>query len=232
MYQADGDEEHTYILIPELQRNDADVSLRLTAKNGIKYFKPVNDPMFSAHRLVIQSTQTGNVSFYMSDFPGSMMGCVQQVSYSESSMSALDSQLLQYQYCLDGNQCTELSGLLHPDTDRIIKTFPGASELQVSILELLAKSAMFSDLSQSERYEVQLLATDGHVETLPDDQWMKEIKGWEATAWAGHQIAIADHAIGPAVRDPFAKSSVLPPSKAAQKSLCEMQKMRKSGGFV
>lgn len=76
------------------------------------------------------------------------------------------------------------------------------------------------------------LSNAGLITTLPDDQWIKELSNWVSSSWAGIQILVADHAIGPSVRDPDAKLNGLPPANEGEKALCGMQKMRKPGGFV
>jgi hypothetical protein len=68
-------------VIPELDRKDADVSLKLVTKNSLKYLRPVDDPLFSAHRAQNVTMQGGGMIQYLSDFPGSIIGCVQQVSW-------------------------------------------------------------------------------------------------------------------------------------------------------
>lgn len=75
---------------PELHRWDADVTLRLTMKSAVLYGEPVDDPMFSAHREVTyRVSSTGdNVTMYLSDNPGSVMGCAQQVRIRSCARSA------------------------------------------------------------------------------------------------------------------------------------------------
>ena len=60
---------------------DANTVLRLTMPGRIRYVQPVDDPMFSAHRKINITLQAGPKEEYMSDFPGTMEGCVQQVSH-------------------------------------------------------------------------------------------------------------------------------------------------------
>lgn len=69
--------------LPEMRRDDADLVLKLVAKNRITYDNPVNDPIFSAHTkfTTVDETDGSNVTLYYSDFPASVIGCTQQVSY-------------------------------------------------------------------------------------------------------------------------------------------------------
>ena len=69
-------------LIPELQRKDADVGLKLVSKNRVRYAQPVNDQMFSAHQnFTLDFTNGSNMTAYISDFPGTAVGCAMQVKY-------------------------------------------------------------------------------------------------------------------------------------------------------
>lgn len=99
-------------------------------------------------------------------------------------------------------------------------------------MSLLRNAADMADISRPRPYKAQSLNTEGIIATLPDDQWISELQGWESITWATHQTVIADFAIGPTLRDPLAISYVLPPTNEAERSLCGMQKMRKSGGFT
>lgn len=66
-------------------RDDADIVLIMLCKNRILYQNPVDDPIFSAHkRYVVPNERTGSeFSYYLSDFPVSVVGCTQQVSIDE-----------------------------------------------------------------------------------------------------------------------------------------------------
>jgi hypothetical protein len=73
----------SFTFIPEMQREDADVSLRLTIKGSMNYATPVNDPLFAAHRPWNPIVQTGiNRTSYLSDSPASAIGCAQQPTVS------------------------------------------------------------------------------------------------------------------------------------------------------
>ena len=141
----------------------------------------------------------------------------------------------QYQFCFGAtvakDTCTELGGKQNEVSN---STYPRANEIQLAIVSLLRNAADMYDIARPARYETQAVLSnfEGFVETLPDDQWNKEIHNWESIVWAAYQTLIADYSIGPTVRDPLAMSYVLPPANDAEKALCGMQKMRKPGGFV
>lgn len=66
--------------IPALQRQDADVVLRLITKDSVLFNNPIDDPMFSAHRKVDTIMNDGIEPRYLSDFPGAGLACAAQVS--------------------------------------------------------------------------------------------------------------------------------------------------------
>ena len=67
--------------IPELQRRDADVGLKIVSTNVVAFQQPVNDPMFSAHRnFTFTLTEQTNRTIYIADSIASIMGCTMQVS--------------------------------------------------------------------------------------------------------------------------------------------------------
>ncbi|KAF2729630.1 hypothetical protein EJ04DRAFT_588412 [Polyplosphaeria fusca] len=90
-------------LIPELRKEDADVMLRFNMNNAVHYRHPVDDPMFAAHREFKITMTTGvNVTVYLSDFPGSVLGCALQFQYCYATSSG-------------GRVCNDLGGL--PESD-------------------------------------------------------------------------------------------------------------------
>lgn len=67
--------------IPEMQRPDADIALAAVWLNDMIYEKPVDDPLFSAHREWIYTPGGGypNETKYKSDHVAGVIGCAQQV---------------------------------------------------------------------------------------------------------------------------------------------------------
>lgn len=72
-----------YEPLPELYRDDADIAIINIGSNSVMYRKPVEDPIFSAHKRIIKSpfgVSGTNKTFYMADTTNSGMGCAAQVS--------------------------------------------------------------------------------------------------------------------------------------------------------
>jgi len=138
-----------------------------------------------------------------------------------------------YQYCIKKDVCTELDGRLSGTPANISNTFPGATESQLAMLQLLSTAAEITSISTPDWYSVsQSVSQVGLVMALPSDQWIRELQNWEAIVWSSHQVTFVDHAIGPAMRETLAGSIVLPAREGPEKDLCQKQKMRKPGGFV
>lgn len=140
---------------------------------------------------------------------------------------------IKYQFCFAKpraqDQCTQLSHLPSYNSQ---DAFAGANSLQLAILQQLISSSFFFDLGVAEGVKAGSTVSTGFSSGLPDDQWIREIVGWESQAWASIQIAFSDYAIGTKGRYPFAESYTRPPATPGEKDLCNMQRMRKNGGFV
>ena len=70
------------------------------------------------------------------------------------------------------------------------------------------------------------------IAALPDGQWITELASWQANTLAALQIMVPDYALGPQGRVGGDDLATVKPSTDAEKKLCGMQKMRKSGDFV
>lgn len=217
--------------VPELQTNNSDLGLRLTGMNSVLYANPVDDPMFSAHRQIIIPTQTNDSSvFYESDFPGSAMACAVQVS-DFSSIRGRRAHKMQHQYCLHKKQCTELGPARMPSD--LYKLLPEANAVQKAILAVLAQTRDYRAIYSSDNYEAEESRGGWpYIVSLPDDQWIKELKRWESSVWATFQIGLSYYATGPQISGSPSKENYTIPKTEGEKKLCGMQKMRKSGGFV
>ncbi|KAF2873346.1 hypothetical protein BDV95DRAFT_592730 [Massariosphaeria phaeospora] len=207
----------TQVLLPEMQRDDADISFKMIAKNYIMYRETNEDPVFSAHKthpIITNMGQTGDR--YYSDFPTSVIACSQQ-----------------FQYCVAQKKgkpiCSSLSGLPVTLTHA---NFPAANDVQLALLQVLMTSSVVFDQTTSKTLDAQAANWDGEITSLPNNQWEKEVIRWEAIAWAGIQSLITDYAIGPSQRDPRVAAYVRPASTPSEKTLCASQKMQKSGNFV
>lgn len=103
----------------------------------------------------------------------------------------------------------------------------------MAVLDLLLSTVWFFDIGfPSTLSASSLMDATGYIASIPNDQWIAELKFWESQVYAIFQIAIAAHAIGPITYNPDGKSYLTLANTPAEKELCQMQKMHKAGGFA
>ncbi|KAF2264053.1 hypothetical protein CC78DRAFT_617092 [Lojkania enalia] len=196
-----------------MKTTDAGLLLVMVTKNTVSYRHPIDDPVFSAHKAIKYRTYTyPNDTEYASDEPLSVLGCTEQ-----------------YQFCTAQESCTKLGRLPNRGW---ADTHPDATDLQRAVLKHLININSVFHLLNIRNLRASSQLRSGLGTSLPNDQWVNEVIGWESSIWAQLQIAIPDYAIGLASRYPVSDAYIQPPSTPAQKQLCGMQKMPKSGGFV
>jgi hypothetical protein len=149
--------------------------------------------------------------------------------------------VIQYQFCHARNAkdefCTQLIAL--PD-DVTSQTFPDANGLQLALLKLLVESSYIFDMSNTgdltfrDTSQSWLRSGSYTGSTVPDDQWIQELKTWEASTWVAIQTAVSDYAIGPLRRINNQTGGIngLPPQTEGEKQLCQVMKMKKNGAIV
>jgi hypothetical protein len=207
-------------VIPELQQDDADVSLLFLSANEIAYLAPVEDKWFSAH----QKTQRAGVpdDFYYRDEPAAPLACATQ-----------------YQWCKPGKtgkghnnvHCTSLTGL-HESLDqaRTLWQSQGSSGT-LALLNLFINASEYTGRTVSDvvtvggplallaHYTLDSLA--GVQVHLPDDQWQLEVSDWFNTILALVQRWTVDVVVG--YTDPALKDFIVRPSSEDQRRGCRSQ---------
>ncbi|KAF1846848.1 uncharacterized protein K460DRAFT_132067 [Cucurbitaria berberidis CBS 394.84] len=215
----------TFTPPPEMQGLDADIFNIHVGKNNVLYRQPTNDPLFAAHRPLKTGDsrpEQQNVTYYRSDFVFGVLGCG-----------------LQYQFChaqANGapDFCSNLTGLPNWVEDFSLEQYPNASNIQRAILQDLGHAMLNTDI-QIASYDLKarkLIENAGFINSLPDDQWVREVVGWESTLWASLQIEMAEYAIGRAVRVPGAAALMKTDLTDGEQALCGKQRMKNPGGFV
>ena len=233
--------------LPEMNRTDADVALIPVWANAVVYDRPVEDPLFAAHRLEMRQTGTGkDKALYWSDHYAGVIGCALQVrlfSLPPSSSSFMNPYLtlplIQYQFCYPRpgkpDFCTPLGPSPLPDTPSSV--YPDASPVQASILTLLQSIARTADITVSPQLgnlRASKMLQVGIAPGLPSTQWITELSTWEAFVWSSYQSLLSASVIGAQVLDPMAKGSTYTdePSSQGDHELCSSLRMRKAGGFA
>jgi len=203
--------------------------MKLIIKNKVVSYEPIDDPVFFTHQL--WTDPATNETSYFPEFPAAVVGCAEQVGPIVQASSIFGADFWKSQFCISKHQCTKLSYLPASLTE---SDLPGASDVQLAVLQLLVASSYFFTLAGSERLRASAqVKRGGYIDSLPNDQWIKEVIGWESAAWAALQVAVGDYFIGAKVRDPKAADSYARQAATeGEKKLCGMLKMRRSGGFV
>jgi hypothetical protein len=130
------------------------------------------------------------------------------------------------------NYCTDLSGIT---INASAADYPNASAVQLATMRLLQVSAIMMNTPGAINTGIKasdLLDSSGIIHSLPDDQWIQELIGWESHVWAGLQHSVADHAIGTTARGGGAASLQSNETDIGEQQLCGSQRMRMAGGFA
>jgi hypothetical protein len=224
-----------------MKSNNSDLMLMSLSSNKVAFLNPVNDPFFAAHQLLnwTSGIEQSSSTLYYADSLASLLGCREQVCLhcTDCRHRKHISHCSQYQFCHgrkdDSDYCTDLTSL--PATVNTEK-FPEASDVQRAGVQLLVTSSYLYSVVLAPRVVFQArdmaVQSEGRVTSLPDDQWMREILGWEKYIWASLQTVVSDYAIGygalTASVQPYVRTQLTP----GERELCGLQKMVKPGGFV
>ena len=74
---------HEIVPLPGMRNDDADKVVIFFTPNLVLYAMPVDDPLFSAHKVFANPQgENNNNTFYVSDWPASAIGVWSQVSSS------------------------------------------------------------------------------------------------------------------------------------------------------
>ncbi|KAK5053680.1 hypothetical protein LTR84_001641 [Exophiala bonariae] len=210
-----------WIPLPQLTRPDADLSLFSLSSNNIQYLGPIDDPFFSAHKML----QSDDMTSWKADGPEEFV----------HFMACTD----QHQFCIPQAKnfrrpeiCTQLSGYI--PLCGSLNAFP-FNKMQLATAERICSQLSFAlmDEAVSGLGPSALLAVE-HVVTLisdslPIDHWMREVSYWFAISLSRVQRGLIQYAAGPA-EIPHGMS-VVPPSDEAGRQLCKAQKIRANGGY-
>jgi hypothetical protein len=160
------------VLIPELQRSDADVSLFFLSAAGLAYSLEVDDPWDSAHTpgwnlTAPQSNGTGTVPIFQQDEPASVMGCITQSQICNPKGA-------------NGPTCLPLAGFVD-NVYKIRTLWDNPSNDTANLLDLIAETLyvyqIFFDRVVYVAGNAALSARQilSAFSSLPNDQWEKEV---------------------------------------------------------
>jgi hypothetical protein len=116
--------------------------------------------------------------------------------------------------------------------------FPGASDLQIQILQMVINAVEIYDFriaaESTTNASTYLLNEIGYVygNAIPNDQWVHEITTWDRWGWAAMQTYISDFAVGYGVQEPDLGRLLNSSLSDTEKQLCQLQRRVKTGGLV
>lgn len=228
---------------------DAEVTLIAISSNAVQSVYPIDDPVFSAHRPVVNTCgSTGclgngsaNYTYYLGDTAtGGVVGCVQQVVCFHLPHTLPYVLIrLKYQFCLpeDPGLGSVSSRCTVPTTSfnlsNVVDQLPEADDIQVSTIHAISRVTWpISNSFGSVRTLNASTSLDGGIQTrqLPPDQWVDEVRNWENFIYAGYQSVMADYGIG-LQHQGLESSFLIPLTSRADLAVCQAQKMIKSGQF-
>ena len=215
-----------------MRRDNTTLTMIIVGLNAVSYENKVNDPLFNA-----------TVPMEVKGLDSKGGRPIRTLYYASKFARALACQE-QYQFCYKlpsgKDDCTELGelplsvflGNLPPPPNIDFSWFPNATEMQKTIIRLISSSAYeFNIANVALDLLAESLENPDIERGLPDDQWLRELTRWQKQILASLQVTMIDYSIGPGSRD-TAYPAYVRPTTDAEKALCGMQKMRKSGNVV
>ena len=231
MYRGEPESaDSTWLPIPALRRDDADVTILFLAQNIVTYTAPVLDPWFHATFTVQPSHLNAENSTYPVQ-PSLDVG-EDDTMYRANSVTNVLACADRHQFCSPARQtCTPLTSVsrLGAAADAL-----DPSDVQRDTAQSLLDAARWASTYHSVhsrgaaalRAADSLRGADFTQVGLPPDQWTREAAAWFAVALARLQQRMLDRAAGP--RYVHAGLRLAP----APRSVCARQKVRSTGSYV
>ncbi|KAG8164825.1 hypothetical protein KVR01_005100 [Diaporthe batatas] len=217
--------------IPELSRDDGDLTIAFLVANGVRYTESTIDPWY-------RGTVPGEKWQFFGPEEESA-----QVAYSAEEAASPLGCLQQYQICNgDAGHCGPLKGFFDYQAQSagvfniseeavmeggFVEDNPLGQRFQwftavvayggsISVSDTLAQLGLFSLSSQN-------VMREGVMGSLAGNQWQLDVERWWATALASTQAGLVDVAVGPSEGlEPY---TIRPPSSHIQNAFCNSQKI-------
>ncbi|ETI28036.1 hypothetical protein G647_00485 [Cladophialophora carrionii CBS 160.54] len=218
-------DDATFMAIPELDPQDADLTIIFLAANAIKYNHPTSDPFFSANFYVDLGSYNGiNLSYFSADEYVSAMACADQYQYCNVEDKTLCTPLTGYQQAWAALDATKLN----------------LNEVQYTVASRIALSSrsLSTFHSISGRGASALRAQETIYDRvqqvpLPDHQWQIELANWFEISLAKLQHVVVEYA-APSVKteDMPVGAYLQSPTDIVSKAMCSSQKVAFTGSTV
>lgn len=215
--------------IPELARDDGDLTIAFLVGNGVRYSEKSTDPWYrgtvpSQKWLFLSSNSTDQVAF-SPDEAASPLGCLQK-----------------YQICnVDESHCGPLKGFYDYQfqsasvfniseeavkNDEFVENNPLGQRFQwfTGIMAYNGNIDISNALSQIGAYSLssQSFTREGLIGSLVENQWQLDVERWWAIGLASMQAGMVDVAVGP-TEEALQPYTIRAPSSYIQDSFCNSQ---------
>ena len=201
-----------WLPIPEIHRDDADVTLVFLAANAIKFLEPNSDPLFSANfKVEVPGIDGADNSYYSSDEYVDLLACTDQFQYCDAE---------------DDRRCTPLTGYMQAWTAINATGMNSVQGLVANRIALYTRELSIHHAiggRGAAALRAQELVSDRTQQALPDNQWQIEVSSWFATGLAKLQRAIVEYASGPSHLVPG--TYVQKPDGPISEAMCYAQKV-------
>jgi hypothetical protein len=199
---------------PLVQANkDADLTLLFLTYSG-RYFKPVDDPWFSAHNVHHVDTPSPLArTQYSRDSIISTVGCLERHQFCKPGPSEYCTPFLSWGQVQDFEGFSaNLRPLQKVIFGRLLQAVDDSSAAMVlSFLGMTSTPLLAIDQCATQRTTMSL--------PLPDNQWMLEMRYWYSIAMAQLQRGVVQWATGQITEDPL--NQLRRPNTTAEKWFCD-----------
>lgn len=202
--------------IPQLSRNDSDISIIFLSGDGVFSAQPIYDPWYQATTPLAQMNNTGDsgsTQVYRQNEAASPLGCAGQWQFCNAyetacgPLASFEDALAGATPAFEGDAADRLSWFIDSlDIDE--GTLPG-------MLEEAQNNALLSTQSLSSGYQGA---------ALPDNQWQLEVTNWFAICLAFMQQTLLETVSGSGATG--SALTIQTPDTAAARRLCQSQKIR------
>lgn len=201
--------------LPDLRRDDGDVTLVFVSAHNVNYPTPVDDPLFAAN----DQTSSSGRTVYKADNTAGVVGCVDQIQLRGSSTEE-STPITSYTGVLQEADKLNLNAMQNATATRFLVggtvTITYTSVFGLNERALRAQDATFDVRSSG----------------LPGNQWQIEASGWFETSLAMLQDQVVEYASkdGEGIY-PFGKLNLIKGRGTEETSMCWQQKVRNVGGY-
>lgn len=206
----------SFVPIPQLSRNDSDITIIFLSGNGVFSTHPTYDPWYQASTPLAQMNSTGDtgtVQVYRQNEAASPLGCASQWQFCNAYDTACGP-LASFQDALSG-----ASLAFEDDAADRLSWFINSLDIDEGTLP-----GMLEEAQNNALLSTQSLSSGLQGAALPDNQWQLEVTNWFAICLAYMQQTLLETVSG--AGSTSSALTLQSPDTTAAKKLCQSQKIR------